>query len=1536
MVRKSLNWRVLIGTFVVGTIVGGALFAVHSWQLTKTAAAMLSDATTLADSDPQKGAKYLERYLKIVPGDGAARVKLAETHFRFADSVRKTQRLTDQDRKELLEWDMGFHYRALATAPEASVRTRLRKTLGDVLLELNRLPQAESLAKQILNENENENDPSGNRLLAFVMYRQFQAGAYAAANRQETGLTKTLEKAQKLNPDDISLAIFLATLYRDHAEFVTAENPGLNDAQCLALADQALEVLIQSRTDRASAFLARSTYRAQYGIPGAKEDLAEAKRLSPGDPRVLHVSALTALEEARRLGNSDKSAAHAAFELARSEFEQLLIPSSEDKQDDRELARLAAQDDAYLGLGDALLGLGETDSAVAKWQEGIAHADFNLLTQQITLQSRIADAYLYAKRGAAANPALQAIDQLISQLDTTISADQRRTLTQLQDYRWGAFYLQMDKPREAIPRLRQVVLSQRQAVTDQDLAVRACTLLAGAYGRMGVWQESAMAFDQAAFFQPQLGGVYLAAANAWLLAGRPTLASERAEQAIAMQPSAPAGGWFLLAAAQLRHQLSQPARERSWTRLEQALAALKPVTNDPTLTAPWRASFLAADYCLIKAKANDDPTRGIPAAIDELRDAETRFASSMEFLNQLSLVYQQLDQPGEADRVVGLMRQLKPDSIDADICTAQLAILRQDFDKAAQTIKGLRESNNPPDPARTRQIRLNLALAKRDLDAARVVLMEDVANNSTDLNALRRLMELDLERGDVDALLDHDRQLQRLFGDAGKPLRHYFNALRWLSSKAATREELQHAIDEQAELARLQPQSAETYTVLGQIELRLNHADQAIVAFERAIQLGESRIQVFEQLISLLQNQKRYTDVETYLSKIDSQTPLSQQLTEIGTAQHLRNDHQGDALKLAREGAAQRPTDPLAHISLGRMLFVSNQAAEAEREFLRAVELAPADDRGWSALLSYYTRTGAIDKARDTLKSMMANVKLADNNEREFVMGQGYEYLGDSDEAARCYEKAAQNSPENPAIQLRLAALCMRSDPAKAEPFLRKAYQLDPSSTNARLLAAYLGSRDNAIDLEDAEKLLGGDATDLEKVPVEDRRLKALLWARYGGEKKAAEAVKFLESIVTSPAAQPGDQLTLAKLYELQTKWIFDSKVAAEKRNAAQHLLVTLAARSNPDLGHLTALIDFLFRHNQMEEAGIWLNSFEQVLEKKTPFSPDGVVQLIQLRIRHGSTDRCDKWLDKLDANEPNSVRPLAIRAQVLSATGKTDQIPPLVEARVPQILAAAADNATKAQIQGAIGDLYSAAKDDARAETWYRQFVASQPERFELIASCVARQGRVGEAIALCTEAAKSNDTAKPARVLATLLVENSAGASELAVAEPTITAALQRFPKDIGLQYSAALIQVLRNRRQEAIDGFSEVVKLNPRHALALNNLAFLLGEKLETCGEALERVDQALEIFGADPGFLDTKGTILLNQKKYAEAIKWLSLAVQGTPPDPRYNFHLALAYYKTNDLNNARQELRKALDQKLETQVLTEEDRRQLKDLRTSLN
>ncbi len=216
----------------------------------------------------------------------------------------------------------------------------------------------------------------------------------------------------------------------------------------------------------------------------------------------------------------------------------------------------------------------------------------------------------------------------------------------------------------------------------------------------------------------------------------------------------------------------------------------------------------------------------------------------------------------------------------------------------------------------------------------------------------------------------------------------------------------------------------------------------------------------------------------------------------------------------------------------------------------------------------------------------------------------------------------------------------------------------------------------------------------------------------------------------------------------------------------------------------------------------------------------------------------------------------------------------------------------------------------DQEAERSYRDLARLTPRGYVPLANWLATHQRVAEAVSLCLEKASSDSTAQPVIALAHALIAGNAPAVEMARAEPVLSQAIASHSDAPDLIFSIATLRLLAGKKGEAENLFREVLRLNPKNSLALNNLASLIAEdpKPQRQREALQMIDKAISLDGRNNELLDTKGMILLRfEDKLPEAIRNLEDVTQRPTSDPRHLFHLSLAYHKGKKFEEAKRTL-----------------------------
>ncbi|KFO68785.1 hypothetical protein ER57_01690, partial [Smithella sp. SCADC] len=108
-----------------------------------------------------------------------------------------------------------------------------------------------------------------------------------------------------------------------------------------------------------------------------------------------------------------------------------------------------------------------------------------------------------------------------------------------------------------------------------------------------------------------------------------------------------------------------------------------------------------------------------------------------------------------------------------------------------------------------------------------------------------------------------------------------------------------------------------------------------------------------------------------------------------------------------------------------------------------------------------------------------------------------------------------------------------------------------------------------------------------------------------------------------------------------------------------------------------------------------------------------------------------------------------------------------------------------------------------------------------------------------------------------------------------------------------------------------YEKVLKINPNHVPAANNLAFLYAEHKGNIDVALNLAQKAKEQMPEDANISDTLGWIYYKKNVPGTAITYLKEAADKIPDNPVIRYHLGMAYYKKGNRDLAKKELSAAL-------------------------
>ncbi len=993
--------------------------------------------------------------------------------------------------------------------------------LAELLLELGRFAEAQSESRAVLDST--PEDPQALRTLALGSY-------YAARTGKGTrwsNASEALKKAIKLNPDDIQLATCLADVYRVRLDSPEPEK-----------ADAVFDQLVQKTAQSPAALLARSSYRQQFKLPGASDDLALGLKKAPADPSILQAAA----DDAFRARRWDEAA-------------DLYTSLTKVRPTLRE---------GYLGLGQVYRQQHAIDQALTAWRTGLEKVG----EDDFLIGWPLCDLLIEQRRLEEADRQLTTLESSVEKSRGRLSRPTVQAMSRATDYLRAKWWLAGDKPFQAIQILeRLAVVTDSQAaelrisVTQPQVQWLRAVALAG----ISQWDQAAMAYERVVTLQPANLAARLAAANAWLAAGQYDAAVAQFEIA-QYQPNPSSDAWLPYAQSLYLQELRTAPPQRNWTAFENAFAKI-PIQGP----AAWQRDVLESEYA-----ANIGQ---LGRALTLLDRAEHSHSDNESCLRAVAEVYQKIGKPAEADRALESAQKVGDDSVALLFTRAEILANRSQESEATTLLQSALATRPEPDRSAIQQRLVQMLLRQGKLDEGRKMLAELATQHPENVQWMEELADLALDARDLTDAERWEQKIHLLEGDQGSIWRYYRARRLLLTTGTNAKQAIAEAQQLAEELKSQRPSWPETYLLQGLLAEQKRKLTEAVDAYRQAISLGDRHASVYERMIGLLYQTQQFDEASKLLSQLQPTANSSTALSSLAVALSLRQDDVDRAVGLAKNWVQCRPDDPIAQIWLGQAQLLAKKTAAAQQAFQRATELAPSDARGWQALFLFFVQSNQPDAARETLANIEAHTTLPAER-KALILGQGYEMLGDMQEAEAQYRKV----PNDPGLQQRLAALLLRSNSPQADAALEQAESSATGGAQRRKLALLLLSRGDRKSLDKALELLHQPNENPQEVPL-NNRIQAIVLMRRGRGDDLQQAIQLLTVLVNDPRqVQAGDRLLLAGLLET------DGKI-----QQARDQYQALAALPNPAPPHLAAYADFLVRSGYARDAEVWVKRLEEV-----------------------------------------------------------------------------------------------------------------------------------------------------------------------------------------------------------------------------------------------------------------------------------------------------------------------------------------------------
>jgi len=239
--------------------------------------------------------------------------------------------------------------------------------------------------------------------------------------------------------------------------------------------------------------------------------------------------------------------------------------------------------------------------------------------------------------------------------------------------------------------------------------------------------------------------------------------------------------------------------------------------------------------------------------------------------------------------------------------------------------------------------------------------------------------------------------------------------------------------------------------------------------------------------------------------------------------------------------------------------------------------------------------------------------------------------------------------------------------------------------------------------------------------------------------------------------------------------------------------------------------------------------------------------------------------------------------------------------------------NLLRAQIAEQRGDL-------AGAERWLDaiedgdKLLSVQARR----ASILARQGKLGEAIAALRDLPAADTDAERQKLQAEALVLREVG--QYARAYDALARAVALAPKDDDLAYEQAMLAEKLGRTDEMERLLRAILARSPDFHHAMNALGFSLADRGVRLEEAKRLITQALEHAPQDPYITDSLGWVEYRLGNYTQALALLETAYRRQP-DAEIAAHTGEVLWKLGRRTRAREVWREGLRLNKDNKTLT---------------
>lgn len=555
-----------------------------------------------------------------------------------------------------------------------------------------------------------------------------------------------------------------------------------------------------------------------------------------------------------------------------------------------------------------------------------------------------------------------------------------------------------------------------------------------------------------------------------------------------------------------------------------------------------------------------------------------------------------------------------------------------------------------------------------------------------------------------------------------------------------------------------------------------------------------------------------------------------------------------DAAEAAfRKAIAIDPQSPNAHLSLANYLWASGQLTEAEQEIKLALQAEPTHPVANRAISMYYMVTNRAAEAEPHLKLVADAMPGA---EPKYFLAEYYLRLGKIDLARGVLTPLVALPESFVGASIRLARVeVVAKRNAEAHRTLEAVLAREPNNADALVTLGKLHlSENNTINALTTLQ----DAVRANPRSIEAQLALGHTYALRGATK---EATATYNDALTLDGKNADARIGLARLH-------INNNLAGD----AVPLLLAVVNEQPRNLEARLLLLHGLIAVGDMPQATTHLNLALQL----APNSATVLNAAGMLATAKKDSEGARRAFAGALAADPRSYQALAGLLNAEMSGKKFGSAKALIEKQLAQMPNDPNVLLMAAQTYGAMGDAFE-------SEQALKKTVEVDPQSLQayaMLGRMYYQQGRL--------------DLAR--RELETFVT---------------------RAPKSVPANTMLGTILELQGKTDEAKSSYNRALQVDPRAAVAANNLAWINANSNGNLDVALQLAQTAKAQLPNRHEVDDTLGFIYYKKGLSSLAIESLSASATRQPDNPSYNYHLALAHHQNGDKAEARKLLEKAL-------------------------